>query len=153
MLRDLATFVASAILACGGRNDYAGAAVTAGMAVAAAGAYRGATDGCWADCMPGFECDEPTGTCVASPCKARCKADYRCVWVDGKQQCVLPAREGVGQLEPVQGGRHTDKETNQALCLVAGIMDCPRRPHTTDAADSNSMTRDRDVDIISGGAR
>jgi hypothetical protein len=151
MRRHLVLCLVAASSGCGGSHDYAGAAITAGMAVAAAGVYRTATDGCWADCGPGFECDEPSGACVPTPCHAKCHADYRCMWVDGQQKCVLPAREGVGQLEPVEGGRKSDRaDNNKWLCLAAGVTDCADRPHSL-PADPDDTDRS-DVDVITGSA-
>jgi hypothetical protein len=114
---------------CGGKSDVVSAAITAGAAVAGAGIYRSATDGCWADCLFGQECDEVSGLCVDSPCNADCSADYECVWLEGQQQCVLPNTAAADELRKVEGGRQTDKETKQWLCLVAGITDCPERTH------------------------
>jgi hypothetical protein len=135
-------------LACGG-GDYAGAAVTAGAAVAAAGVYRAATDGCWAACAQGEECDEVSGMCVPAPCGDACPADWRCLWVDGQQQCVAPALEGAGPLEEVAGAPKSDKETNEALCLVAGITDCAAAPHPPRPPEESD---DEEVDIVIGAS-
>ena len=43
---------------------YAGAGVTAGLAVAGAAINRAATDECWGNCSPGFGCDDKSGKCV-----------------------------------------------------------------------------------------
>ena len=117
-------------VACGGGSGKAlSAAITAGAAVAGAGVYRAATDGCWAACANGELCDEESGMCVPAPCNGSCRADYDCMWVDGQQQCNLPTQEGGRHVVPVDTPGQTDKETNHALCLLAGITDCPDRPH------------------------
>ena len=78
--------------ACGGTNDYLGAAVTAGAAVAAAGVNRAATGDCWAQCRNGMMCDRDSGTCVAVPCGGACPADWRCERLGNREQCVQPTR-------------------------------------------------------------
>jgi hypothetical protein len=45
-------------------NTAVGAAVTTGIAVAAAAANRAATDECWGNCLNGFVCDKARGVCV-----------------------------------------------------------------------------------------
>jgi hypothetical protein len=79
--------VASA--SCGGSpQKYAAAALTAGVAVAAAAINRAATGECWATCPEGSRCDHDSGTCVALPCRNACPADFHCVTVNGQETCV-----------------------------------------------------------------
>ena len=56
------------VTACSGAskktNTYAGAGVTAGIAVAAAAINRAATDECWGNCLHGYLCDKVKGVCV-----------------------------------------------------------------------------------------
>jgi hypothetical protein len=86
---------------CGGDSlKYASAASTAGMAVAAAGAYRATTGGCWAMCAQGEQCDESTGACVALPCRGACPADQRCATIEGKETCVRGLGRDVATREP-----------------------------------------------------
>jgi hypothetical protein len=124
----------------GGSGDYLGAAVTAAAAVAAAAMYREASGGCWASCSRGERCDADSGLCVAAPCRASCKADHRCMWVEGAEQCVPP--HAADRLEPVADATTPSKQTKQWLCYLAGISDCPEPPHRHDPGP--------DVDIVSG---
>lgn len=101
----VALSVALLLPACGGdASKYASAAVTAGIAVAAAGVNRAATDACWADCPPGTACNEETGACEALPCRNACPADGRCKIVDGKETCVRGEVQDVAAREEGGGG-------------------------------------------------
>jgi hypothetical protein len=116
--------------------DVAGAAVYAAQIVAQTALLRAATGACWGDCQPGQECDETSGLCVAAPCDAECPAGYECVWADGKQICEMPTGEatsGEQRHERVEHApRQDDLETSQALCVVAGVIDCADRPHRSE---------------------
>ena len=130
-----------------GGNDYLGAAITAGAAVAGAAVYREATNGCWASCAVGEACDEVSGLCVPLACEGGCPADLVCAWVEGKQQCVSSRRATVDRLEPVEeAARPSSEARNPALCLAAGITDCQQAPY-------RSQPEAVAVDVISGGAR
>ncbi|MBI4954511.1 MAG: hypothetical protein HY908_20975 [Myxococcales bacterium] len=48
-------------------RDYAAAAITAGVAIAAAAVNRAATDECWGNCGRGELCDPVSGLCVPAP--------------------------------------------------------------------------------------
>ncbi|MCC6527197.1 MAG: hypothetical protein IT373_31400, partial [Polyangiaceae bacterium] len=59
---------ASAGTGCGASaRDYAAAAITAGVAIAAAAVNRAATDECWGNCGRGELCDPVSGLCVPAP--------------------------------------------------------------------------------------
>lgn len=64
---------------CGQPDKYASAGIAAGIAVAAAGVNRAATDDCWAACQPGEACDHDRGICVRIACRADCPPTHRCV--------------------------------------------------------------------------
>jgi hypothetical protein len=93
-----AAAIATALaFACGGSpslgrgsNDYLGAVVTAGAAVAMAGANRAVTGDCWAQCRNGMMCDRDSGTCVALPCGGACPGDWTCQRVGNREECVQP---------------------------------------------------------------
>jgi hypothetical protein len=46
-----------------GPANYRGAALGAAFGVAAAGVNRALTGDCWASCLPGTYCDNPSGLC------------------------------------------------------------------------------------------
>lgn len=73
-----------------GTNDYAGALVTAGAGVFAAGGNRALTGDCWARCRNGMMCDRDSGMCVDVPCGGTCPADWKCQRIGGREQCVQP---------------------------------------------------------------
>ncbi len=54
------------LVSCGGSqpNNYANAAIGAGIAAAANGINRAATGECWGSCRPGTVCDRATGLCM-----------------------------------------------------------------------------------------
>lgn len=59
--------VVASLGGCGGpgqKAQYASAAVTAGLGVAAAAVNRAATKECWAMCRPETVCDHASGLCV-----------------------------------------------------------------------------------------
>ena len=85
------TAATTAIVACNhsGRNDYAGAAVTAGAAVGGAALYRATTGGCWAQCLHGLVCDPKSGLCVEHPpCAGHCAPNEDCIQEAATVHCV-----------------------------------------------------------------
>jgi hypothetical protein len=136
------TVVAASLLlvplpACGGGASKAASdAVTAGLAVAAAGVNRAVTGACWADCPTGTRCDEASGTCVPLPCRNACPADGRCRVVDGKETCVRGQERDVGAPEEPDGGAPdggAPADPCRGLCFAGercvtrdGVAECER---------------------------
>ncbi len=73
------SLLAAGAIACGGKSDYVGAALTAGAGVGAAGVNRAITKDCWGQCLHGLVCDHGSGLCVErAPCGGRCGPDETC---------------------------------------------------------------------------
>jgi hypothetical protein len=105
--------------ACGGDSSkYAAAAVTAGIAVAAAGANRAATGACWADCPPGTACNEESGTCEALPCRNACPADGRCKIVEGRETCVRGLERDVAAAPDAPDAGAGEADPCRGLCFA-----------------------------------
>lgn len=129
----------AATVACKGVDggQVAAAAITTGLAVAAAGVNRAATGGCWADCPIGTECDEESGACVPLPCRAACPAEHRCVMQDGRETCVFRRGGDVAEGEPdeAQPDAGPPADPCQGLCFpgerceaAGGVADCVPAP-------------------------
>lgn len=131
----------AAACACSGTdaNKVAGAAITAGAAVAVAGIHRAATGGCWADCRPGTRCDKESGTCVRLPCGGSCGPGERCSPVEGEERCVPRLSDEPMAGEPRAPGVGNDADAGapsgdpcRGLCmrgehcvvLDGGVADC-----------------------------
>ena len=144
------TALAGAIAAsCGGSGkDYLGAAITAGVAVAAAAVNRAATDECWGSCGHGELCDAQTGLCVKAPPEGITMApapvsavdcdpelDPACEPVDarapGPAASAAPAPVGIPPLATAHGVDETLTDPCRGLCLSGercvtenGVADC-----------------------------
>lgn len=126
--------------ACGADagSKVAGAAITAGAAVAIAGVNRAATGGCWADCRPGTHCDKESGTCVRIPCGGSCGPAERCSPVEGEERCVprasSEAEASARPAAPAEGADAGAADPCRGLCLAGercvvldgGVADCVR---------------------------
>lgn len=132
----LSVLLALTITACAGKdsNKLAAAAITAGAAVAVAAAHVAATDGCYADCRPGTECDQATGTCVELPCRGTCPAMMRCERVDGLDTCVGGSRDTATPEPPRPATGAVPADPCKGLCFAtercavqAGVADCVKR--------------------------
>ncbi len=73
----LSLAMAGALPGCG--SDAGRAAVATAVAVGAVGINRAVTGNCWAQCDPGFLCDEKSGLCERGECVPGCPVGYYCV--------------------------------------------------------------------------
>jgi hypothetical protein len=70
-----------ALTCCGGadKDKYAQAALGTGITVAAVGVNRAVTGDCWAQCSPGYLCNEKSGLCERGECYPDCEVGSHCV--------------------------------------------------------------------------
>ena len=134
MLRPAFTGCLLLVSSCSSGSDIAGAALTAGAAVAMVGVNRAVTGECWASCPPGKQCDEDSGTCVDIPCGGECPPETYCARVHGVERCLQDLEDhGPGGPSapgaPGAGGEEVD--ACRGLCLPGercerkgGVADC-----------------------------
>lgn len=103
------------------------APVFAGTAVAATGARRAASGGCWANCSKGWHCDEESGMCKRddeqprravessrqakeSETEGECRAPLRCEGANGGAETASAGADGAEPLESGGEPRRLERE-------------------------------------------